>query len=109
MTADLRLVMYAAQRDAHQLAVGGRRNALGDTGLAGTRRADQAKQAALDLGTQLLDSQVLENPLLYLFQSEVVVVQFLAGLGDAQCLLGRFVPGNLQAGVQIPADHSGLR
>ena len=49
VATDLRLVMDAAQRDAHQLAVGGPGDAHGDAGLAGARRAYKADEAALDL------------------------------------------------------------
>ena len=108
VAADLGFVVHAAEGDAHQLAVGRRGDALGDAGLAGPRRADQAQKPALYVRAQLPDGQVFQNALLDLVEAEVIVVQFLAGLLDVDGLLGRDAPGDLEAHVQITAQHGRL-
>ena len=62
-------------------------------GLADTRRADQADDLALDIRIELADGQNFQNALLDLFQTIVVMVQHLAGMGLVQIVLGKDVPG----------------
>ncbi len=75
VAAYLGLVMHAAERDAHELTVRRRGDALGDTGLARARRADKADKPALDIGAELLYGEVLEHTLLDLVKAEVIVVK----------------------------------
>ena len=109
VTPDFRLIVDAAQRNTHQLAVGGPGHTLRNAGLAGARGADKAEQPALDLRAQLLHRQVFADAFLHLFQAIVILVQDLSGLGNIHGFMGGFAPGDLQAHVQIAADHRRLR
>src|SRR3546814_14031415 len=64
LAADLRLVAYAAEAHAHEIAAGGPGDRLAERGLADARRADQAKDRSLDLLHALLNREIFENPLL---------------------------------------------
>ena len=105
---DLRLVADAAQRDAGQLTIHGPGHGHGNGGLSHTGRAHQADHLPLQLRGQLLDGQELQDALLHLLQPIVVLVQHLAGSLHADPLPGLFAPGQLQAYIQIVADHGGL-
>ena len=70
MTADLRLVAHAAERDAHELAA----ERLGDRPrqrrLADARRPDEAENRTLDRRIQLADGEVFEDAILRLLEPE---------------------------------------
>ena len=108
VAADLGLVPHAAQAEPDVLAVEAFGDGAGDAGLAHARGAHQADDLGLDVGGQLADGQHLQDAVLDLFQAVVVVVQDLLGLADVQVILGKGVPGQVQAGVQIGADDGGL-
>ena len=108
MAADLSFIPHAAQAEPDVLPVQAPCDRPGDAGLAHARRAHQADDLGLDVGGQLADGQHLEDAVLDLFQAVVVVVQDLLGLVDVQIVLGKGVPGQVQAGVQIGADDGGL-
>ena len=105
---DLRLVVHAAERDAHRLPVGGSGDAHGDAGLAGARRAHKADQAALELRRQFFHRQILDDALLHFVQAEVILVQDLPGFFQIHGLLGLYVPGDIQAHIQVSPDDRGL-
>ena len=108
VAADLCLIPHAAQADAHILAVQALGNGAGNAGLADTRRADQADDLALDIRSQLADSQHLKNAVLDLLQAVVVAVKDALCLGNIEVVLGKAVPGQIQAGIQIGADDRSL-
>ena len=100
--------MHAAERDAHELTVRRRGDALGDTGLAGARRADKADKPALDIGAELLYGEVLEHTLLDLVKAEVIIVKLFACLGDIYRFLRGLAPRYLKADVKIVPQDRGL-
>src|SRR3546814_5622014 len=108
LAADLRLVAYAAEAHAHEIAAGGPGDRLAERGLADARRADQAKDRSLDLLHALLNREIFENPLLDLLQAIVVGVEHLLGELDVALDLRRLAPRNAQHPVEIVADHRRL-
>ena len=88
VAADLALVVHAAQRDAGELAAHGAGDALAEAGLADARRADEAQDRAPALRRQLVDGQVLDDPLLDLLQVVMVLVEDALRLGDVDPVLG---------------------
>ena len=109
VAADLRLVVYTAERDTRELAVRGVGNAHGNARLAGARRADKAQHAALDIGRELAHGQILRDAVLDLFEAEVLFVQHLARGAHVERFLRARVPRQLEADIQIIADDSRLR
>src|SRR6185503_7156132 len=75
VSADLGLVVHAAERDALELAPGGARDRLAERGLAHARGADEAQDRALARRVQLPHREMLEDAALDLVQAEVVLVQ----------------------------------
>ena len=115
MAADLGLVTDAAQRHAHELAAGGARDRLADRGLAGAGRSDQGEDraGALVLGDpaidpQLLDRDVLDDPVLDVLEAGVILVQHRAGVRGVEPLLGVLGPRDGDQPVQVGADHARL-
>ena len=109
MTADIRLVPNAAQRQAGQLAVHGLGYGDGDGGLSHTGRAYQTEDLSLGIGVDLLHGDKLQNTLLDLLKAKVVTVQNGAGFRHIGPVLGGLVPWDLQTYVQIVADHRRFR
>jgi len=66
---DLGLIVYAAERDAHEVAAGRLRDRLAERGLADARRTDQAQDRPGQLVGALLDGEVLDDPLLDLVET----------------------------------------
>ena len=98
--------MHAAKAHAGKVAVHAGGNGARNGGFADTRRADQADDLALDIRIELADGQNFQNALLDLFQTIVVMVQHLAGVGLVQIVLGKGVPGQADDGIQIAANHA---
>src|SRR5205823_8053835 len=73
--ADLRLVSNAADRDADELAPERPRDRLPERGLADAGWSDEAEDRPEDVTLQLRYRQVLDDPVLDLFQVEVVLVE----------------------------------
>ena len=108
MAADVGLVTDAAQRQTGALTVHGTGHGQGHGGLAHAGRADKAEDLALGVRVQLADGDKLQNALLHLVQSVVVLVQNFTGLGHIRPVAGGLVPRQLQADIQIVADNGGL-
>src|SRR5579859_5091228 len=79
MSADLALVMEAAERNAYIFPADGIGDAAPERGLTDTRRADKTKDGALHIALQLQHGEVFEDPLLYLIHAIVIMVE------DALC------------------------
>ena len=97
--------MDAAQAHAGKFAAHAGGNGARNGSFADTRRADQADDLTLDFLVQLAHSQ-LKNAFLDLFQTIVVMVQHLAGMGLVQIILSKGVPGQADDGIQIAANHA---
>ena len=69
MAADLGLVVNAAERDAHELAVEGAATERPSGGLADAGRPDEAEDRALAVGLQLANREELQDALLDLLES----------------------------------------
>ena len=108
MAADLGLVAHAAERHAHELAVGRLGDRLAERGLAHAGRAHQAQDRRLHLVDARLHRQVLDDALLDLLQAVVVLVEDLLRaldvLGDLRLLL----PRQVDEGLDVVAHHGRL-
>ena len=77
MATDLRLITDAAKADPYIAAVQRLRNALSDTRLAGTRRPHKEQNRTGLLFVERHDCDLLNDALLYFFQSVMILVQNL--------------------------------
>ena len=88
VTADRRLVVHAAERDAVELAPERPRDAAAERRLADAGRPDEAEDRPLLVLLQLADGEVLEDALLHLLEAVVVLVEDLADRRDVH-VVGR--------------------
>ena len=109
MAADLRLVLHAAQRQAHELAAQRARDRLAERGLAHAGRPDEAEQRALHLVLQLAHREVLDDALLDLLQAVVVLVEDPLRLREVEVVLALLAPGQPDHPVQPVAQGRRLR
>ena len=112
VAADLRLVVDAAERHAHELAVQCASDRLADRRLAGPGRADQRQDRAgalvfLDaaLLAQLAHGEVLDDPLLDVLEPGVVRVEHLTRVRGSRRSSERFAPRHGEQPVEVRADH----
>ena len=109
MTANLRLVMDAAQRDAHQFASGRPGDTHGNTGFPGARRAHQAEHSAANIRSKAAYRQILQDPFFHLFQPVVVLVQHFPRQREILHFFRGFPPRQFQADIDITAQHRRFR
>ena len=113
MAADFRLVVHAAERDAHEFAVHGARDRLAERGLADAGRPDEAQDRRLALRRQFADGEIFDDAPLDLVEVVVILVENTARLRDVDRLLLGKRPRQLDQPVEISAHHavfaSGLR
>src|SRR5262249_45585786 len=82
VTADRRLVVDAAERDAVELASERARDGPAERRFADTGRTNEAKDRPLLVLLQLANGEVLEDALLDLLETVVVLVEYLADARD---------------------------
>ena len=109
VAADVRLVMDTAQGDADHFSVQAPGNGIGNGRLANTGRAHQAKDLVLALRGHFPNSHGFQDPFLYLFHAEMVVIQDLSGSGNIHPLLCLCIPGQVQHRIQVISENGSLR
>ncbi|MNM70670.1 hypothetical protein D3C81_823070 [compost metagenome] len=108
VATNLGLVTHATEGHAHELAVGGGSDRLGQRGLADAGRPDQAQHRTADLLDALLHGKVFEDAFLDLFQAIVVGIEDFLGLGQVQTHLALGLPRHLHEPVEVRTNHRGL-
>ena len=108
VSSDICLVPDAAQGDPGQLAVHGLGHTHCNGGFAHTRRANQTDDLPLQIWSQLFHRHKFQYALFYLSKPIVVRVQRLGNRLHIDPLPGLDLPGQLQAGIQIPPKHRRL-
>ena len=105
MPANLRFIPHPAQRNARELAPQRVRHAPAQGSLAHARRPNQAENRPFDLFPALDHRQEFQQPILYLRQPEMLLVENALGFGQVELVLGFLHPGQTEDPVQImPAD-----
>src|SRR5581483_6174880 len=106
VAADLGLVVHAAERHAHELAVHGARDRLAERGFSHAGRADEAQDRRLAGRRQLAHGQIFDDAPLDLVEVVVILVEDAPRLGDVdRPLLGQ-LPRQLDQPIQIGAHHA---
>ena len=105
MSANLRLVVQAAQRNTAELAAQRRGHRLAQRGLTHARRAVEAEDRRFEVALELDDGQVLQQPLLHLVQTEMVVIELFAGALEVEVVLRHVVPRQFQQQLQVGHLH----
>src|SRR5262249_62310569 len=101
VAADLGLVAYAPDGDAHELPLERPRDRLAQRGLADAGRADEAQDLPRGVLAELRHGQVLDDPLLHLFEVVVVLVEDLARALQVEVVLRRLVPRQGRDPVEV--------
>src|SRR5438105_5966475 len=118
MTADLRLVVDTAQRDACETPPEGAGNRFPQRGLADAWWANQGDDCARAAAshrlqvtalTPLLYRQELDDPLFDVVQSGMVRIEDAACLGHIEAVFGFLAPRQLEHPIQVIADPALLR
>ena len=108
MSADVGLVMNAAQRDSCQLPIQTPGNGKCNRGLSHTWRPNQTKNLRGHGRSHLPDCKGFQDTLLHLLQAEMILIQNFSGSGYIHALLGSGIPGKLQNRIQVIAQDSAL-
>src|SRR5262249_23309760 len=87
VSADLGLVVHAAEAHTHELALHRPRDRLAERGLADAGRTHEAQDRRLALRRELTHRPVFDDAALDLVEAIVILVENPAGLGDVDRLL----------------------
>src|ERR1700716_468478 len=101
--------MYAAERDAHEVAAGRIRDRLAERGLADARRTDQAQDRPGQLVGALLDGEIFDDALLDLLDTVMVVVEDLLGVDEIVIDLRLLIPRDRQQPIEVVAYDGAFR
>ena len=108
MAADLRLVANAPHAYPDEIAPHGARDGAPERSLARAGRAGEAEDGTPEIVLELEDSEVLENPLLHLVQTEVLRVEPFRDLVQIDRMAHRLAPRQGEQPLDVVADHAGL-
>ena len=106
MTADLGLVVNAADREAHELAAHRASDRLAERRLADARRTDEAQDRPGELLLELPDREILDDAVLDLVEIVVILVEDGARRLDVDVIGGLDVPRQRHEPIEIRADHA---
>ena len=109
MTADIRLVMNTTQRNACHFPVQTSCNRIRNGSFAHAGRSHQADNLGGHLRSKLANRDNLQNTLLHLFKTKMIMIQYFSGCLNIHSFFGCFVPGQFQNNIQIIAQNSTLR
>jgi hypothetical protein len=109
VTPDLGLIVYAAERDAHEVAAGRLGNRLAERGLADARRTGQAQDRPGQFVGALLDGEIFDDALLDLLDPVMVVVENLLGVDEILIDLRLLIPRDRQQPIEIVAHDAAFR
>ena len=108
VTSDLSLIPHAAKGDPHILPSERLRDALADTRLARSGRADEQKDRTGLLLVQAHDRKLLDDPVLDLLEAVMILIQDLMGLLKIDLLKLRLLPVKRSHKVKVVIQQAVL-
>ena len=108
VSADIRLVVHAAETHPHVFPSQGAGDAPADARLPRSGRADEQKNGAGLLLLQVHDRDLLDHPLLHLLQAVMVFVQNATRGAEINMLRLLLFPGEARHKVQVVVEHAGF-
>src|SRR5687767_12947567 len=105
MSADLGLVADSAERLSRELAPRGPGNRTAEGGLADPRRTHQAEDGSLELVDASLDREIFDDPIFYLLEPVMVLVEDSLRLGDILLQPRLLAPREREQDVEIVAGN----
>ncbi len=106
---DIRLIPDAAQADTDVLSLQGFGDTLADTGLAGSGGSHKEQDRSGLLFLQIHDGNLLDDPLLDLFQAEMIFLKDLFRPVKVDGLGRLLFPGQACDKIQVVVEHAGFR
>src|SRR5208337_2792916 len=94
VSSDLRFVPNTAERNADEFSSKSPRDRFCEGCFSDARRSDEAQNLSLHLLHEIKHGNMLKNPLLRLFQPEMIVVENAFNVVDLQVVFCPLLPGN---------------
>src|ERR1039458_5091134 len=105
VSANLCLIVHAAQAHAAELESDGLGDALTERGLAHTRRADETQYGTTALGIELAYREEFQDAALDLLESIMILVEYGARLVDVDGFRIDLRPRHRQQPVEVGSGH----
>ena len=109
VTADLRLVPHAADRQALELPSERACDRMPERRLADAGRPDEAEDLTRDLVPQLRNRQVLDDPVLDLLEVEVILVEHPPRVVEIEVVVRERAPRQADEPIDVRTDDAVLR
>src|SRR3954471_11706444 len=109
MPANLGLILDTTERNAHELATGSTRDRAAQRRLTHAWRADEAQDRALLVALQLSNRDVLDDTLLWLFQTVVVFVEHASHFRHFEPIRGVAMPRQIAEPFDVVVCNLVLR
>src|SRR3981081_2975925 len=109
MTANFRLVANATETDPREFAAQRIGDRLTETGFADSGRPEETHDWAVTFRVEFADGEILDQPLLYLFQIVMIAIEDLLRLIEIEVVFAEFRPGKIGDRLDIADDHGILR
>ena len=105
MASDFRFIGNAAKGSLEELPSKGAGDRLRKRGLTTSWRAIEAKDRGFEIASRMFDGEVLNNPLLDLVESEVILIEDLLDVIEIIIVLGLLIPRGIDEGVDVVKDE----
>ena len=106
MTLDLGDIGQTTNRESEELSLQGSSDRFPDRCLSNTRGANETDDLAFHSSAKLSDGQELQNPVLDILQSVVVLVQDVLSISDRVVFFGMLAPRDLRGTLNMNGFHS---
>src|ERR1700676_2835987 len=109
MTANFRFVANATETDPREFAAKRISDRLTETGFADPGRPEETHDWAVTFWVEFAHREILDQPLLHLFQIVVIAIEDLLRLIEIEVVFAEFRPGQIGNRLDIADDHGILR
>src|SRR3981081_3486569 len=105
MTANFRLVANATETDPREFAAQRIGDRLTETGFADSGRPEETHNWAVTFWVEFAHGEILDQPLLYLFQIVMIAIEDLLRLIVSEVAFAQFRPGQIGDRLDIANNH----
>ena len=108
VTADIRFILYTAERNSYVISSGSSCNRPCNRCFSDTWRANKTEYLPLNVGCKCVNRYSLNDSLFHLFHAVVIGIEDLLRMRNVAFYLLKSAPGKLKAGVEVSSYNCRL-
>ena len=109
MASDFRFIGNATEGSLEEFPSKGAGDRLRKRGLTTSWRAIEAKDRSFEITRRMFDGEVLNDPLLDLVESEVILIEDLLDVIEIIVVLGLLIPRGIDEGIDVVKDERAFK